>query len=205
MTYSPNRRENSVALGRYRTASFKMPSAFNDHYLQGIMNGSSSLHKMIIKMIKVDFSINGSTRHVVGDAPGIIRVHKMGTIVGTNIGTKVPKDNVSISDSNIIVYNGNASDGASNSGSPAPNYTNITECVAQEFAPRLFATTAIGYEMFDSIELLEGANIVVRPGESILVAHHGAPALAGLSLSTIIEWYEVLNDTPVDVDYKALE
>jgi hypothetical protein len=124
--------------------------------------------------------------------PPIIRIYRI-TAIPTN-GTalsKIAKDSNLSSSASISLF-GDASADGTNSASALAATTTSGAMLAQEFMARLI--TAAGYEMFDRVELLAGWDIVLRPGEGLVLSLDLTLATQEPSTTTTvagIDWFEV--------------
>lgn len=124
--------------------------------------------------------------------PPVLRVHRI-TAIPTNgtALTKVAKDTAGTSSASISLFGDASADGTNSATALAATVTAGAH-LTQEFLPRLI--TAAGYEMFDRVELLEDRDIVLRPGEGIVLSLDGITAATQEPATThtisTVDWYE---------------
>lgn len=124
--------------------------------------------------------------------PAVIRTYRITAApTGGTALTKNAKDTALTSSASVTIL-GDASADGTNSATALAAVTTAGTALTQEFNPRLI--TAAGYEMFDRAELLEGKDIVLRPGEGIVLSLDLTLATqdpAGNSTLATIDWFEV--------------
>ena len=122
----------------------------------------------------------------------IFRIHRI-TAIPTNGSalTKTPKSTGDISSASITLFQDASADGTNSATALAATVTAGSH-LTQEFCPRLI--TGAGYEMSDRVELLTDQQILVRPGEGIVLSYDGITAAtqepASLHSIATIDWRE---------------
>ncbi len=154
-----------------------------------IFNAAASGKVVRISQVAVDFAQTAAMAVTV--IPPAIRVYRITALpTGGTALTKVAKD-TALTTSASITLAGDASADGTNSASALTATTTAGTALTQEFFPRLI--TAAGYEVADRIELLEGKDIVLRPGEGLVLSSDITLATqepAGVHTIATIDWYE---------------
>jgi hypothetical protein len=155
------------ALFRARACTFRTPGRAGTagQKIFALHNASGSTRIVHINQLTVD--LYQTVVKAITVPPPIIRVHRF-TALPTN-GTalsKVTKDSSLSANASVTAWGDASADGTGSAQAltvtiPAGNM------LTEEFAPRY--VTAVGYEMFDRAELLDGRDIVLRAGEGIVV------------------------------------
>jgi hypothetical protein len=176
---------------RGRGASFRMlgRAGTTPRRLLALWNAAASGIVVHVNGIAVD--LYETAIKAVTVAPPILRVSRITAIpTGGSTLAKTSKDSALAGSSASISLFQDASADSTNSAS-ALTATPVST-IAQEFAPRLI--TAAGYEMFDRTVLCDGADVVIRAGEGILLS---ADAIAAVTQEpatdfwiATIDWYE---------------
>jgi hypothetical protein len=170
MAYQPTSRE-AQATFRGRCNTFRTPgrAGTTGQKIMSIYNPAGSNRAVILNQMVID--LYQTVIKAVGTPPPLIRAHRI-TVAPTNgtVLTRVAKDTALPVANSVVEIRGDAASDGNGSA------TTLTQAIAvggaattltQEYAPRLI--TAVGYEMFDRTELLEGKEIFLRPGEGILL------------------------------------
>jgi hypothetical protein len=158
---------DAAALFRGRVQSFRTPgrAGTTGQKLLALHNATASARLVRIESLAVD--LYQTVVKAVTVPPPVIRVHRF-TALPTN-GTaliKVAKDSALSSSASVTAWGDASADGTSSATALAVTIP-ASSMLVQEFAPRLI--TAAGYEMFDRTILLEGADVMLRALEGIVV------------------------------------
>lgn len=152
---------------RGRVQSFRTPGRAGTagQKIFALHNATGSTKILHINQIAVDLIQTASM--LITQVPPVIRIHRF-TALPTN-GTalsKVAKDTTLTSSASITAY-GDASADGTGSATTLTVTIPVGNMITQEFAARLI--TGAGYEPFDRETFLEGADVVLRPLEGIVV------------------------------------
>ena len=157
--------------------------------LFALHNATGSTKVVTINQLTVD--LYQTVVKAVTVAPPLIRVHRFTAVpTGGTALAKVSKDTALATNASITAWGDTASDGGLSTTLavtiPASNM------LAQVTAARLI--TAAGYEMFDRVDLLERADVVLRPLEGIVVFLDYTLATQNPATDMWVvgcDWYEV--------------
>lgn len=182
----------AVATFRGRASTYRMigRAGTTPRRLLSIFNAVGSGKVVHINQIAIDVIQTAAIAVTV--VPAVIRTYRVTAApTGGTALTKNAKDTALTSNAGITLL-GDASADGTNSATALAATTVAGAHLTQEFNPRLI--TAAGYEMFDRAELLEGKDIVLRPGEGLVLTLDLTLATqdpAGNSTIASIDWYEV--------------
>lgn len=155
------------ALFRGRAASFRTPgrAGTTGQKLFALHNAAASTRTVYLNGLTIDLSQAAAKAITV--LPPIIRVSRFTALPtgGTSLA-KVSKD-TSLVDGAVITVFGDASADGTSSASALSVTVPAGSVMGQAFAARLI--TGAGYEPFDRESLLDGAGVVLRAGEGIVV------------------------------------
>ncbi len=150
-----------------RVQSFRTPGRAGTagQKIFALHNATASTKIVRINQVAVDLVQLAAIASTV--LPVIIRIHRFTAIPtgGTSL-TKVTKDTSLTSSSSLTAW-GDASADGTGSGTALAVTIPAGSMITQEFAARL--VTAAGYEPFDRETFLEGAEVVLRALEGIVV------------------------------------
>lgn len=154
---------------RGRTATFRTPgrgASATGQRLFTIFNGAGSTKIVSINSITVDLLQNAAM--TVATIPAIIRIYRITTAATNGAAlSKTAKDTALTSNASITVWGDSTADGTI--ASPAlTSPVAMANVLTQEYAARL--VTAAGYESFDRETFLEGADVVLRAGEGLVLS-----------------------------------
>lgn len=159
--------QNAAALFLGRAQAFRTPgrAGTTGQKILALHNASASPRRVVIGQVTVDL-----VQTVIKAAtviPPVIRVHRFTALpTGGTVLAKTGRDSALASHAAITAW-GDASADGTLSAAPLAVTIPAGQVLTQEFAGRLI--TAAGYEMFDRTELLEGAGVVLRPLEGIVL------------------------------------
>jgi hypothetical protein len=157
---------------RGRFASFRLAgSAANPINLFTLYNNSASV-LVALTRLSVDVQYSTNAAYILN---GYIRLWR-GTTVPSG-GTALAKhttDTTKSSDANVTLLGPTASDGGA--ATPITYATPSTNPMCSQAEPQSFASTSVGQWLTDDMEMWSESEspLILRQGESILVAHHGA-------------------------------
>ena len=154
-----------------------------------IFNAAASGKVVTVNTVAVDFAQLVAIAVTVIPPP--IRIYRI-TALPTNgtALTKVAKDTALTSSASVTLL-GDASADGTNSAAALAAVTVAGSALTQEFFPRLI--TGAGYEVADRIELLSDRDVVLRPGEGLVLSSDITLATqepAGVLTIATIDWYE---------------
>lgn len=175
---------------RGRVQTFRTPGLAGTagQKLFALHNATASTKVVHINSVTVDLSQTVVKAATV--APPIIRIHRFTAIpTGGATLTKVAKDTALTSNASVTAWGGASADGT---GATLAVTIPAGSMVTQEYAARLI--TAAGYEPFDRESFLDGADLVLRPLEGIVVFLDYVLATQNPTTDMWIvgcDWYEV--------------
>lgn len=152
-------------LGRAQTFRTPGRAGTTGQKILALHNATGSTKLVRIEQLAVD--LFQTVVKAVTVPPPIIRVHRFTALPtgGTALG-KVARDTALSSNGSVTAWGDASADGTSSASALAVTIP-ANSLLTQEFAPRLI--TAAGYEMFDRTVLLEGAKLLLRALEGIVV------------------------------------
>ncbi len=154
-----------------------------------IFNAAGSGKVVHVNQVAVDFA--QTVAMAVTVIPPPVRVYRISALpTGGTALTKVAKDTLLTSSASVTLA-GDASADGTNSASALAAATTAGAALSHEFFPRLI--TAAGYEVADRIELLSDKDIVLRPGEGLVLSSDITLATqepAGVHTIATIDWWE---------------
>lgn len=191
MAYQPHNAEAGATFrGRASTYRGVGRAGTTARRYLSIWNPVGSGKKVYVNALFIDFAQLAVMAVTV--IPPQIRVYRV-TAAPTNgtVLTKVAKDTLLSSVAGIEVR-GDASADGTNSAPALAATTTAGVHLTQEFFPRLI--TAAGYEVADRIDFLKGADVVLQPGEGLVISSDITLAtqepVGVLSIATV-DWWEV--------------
>ncbi len=170
MAYQPADKE-APATFRGRVCTWRIPgrAGTTGQKLFSLFNPAASGKVMVLNQVVID--VYQTVVKAVTVAPPLIRIHRITAApTGGTALTRIAKDTALPVANGVVTALGDSSADGTSSG------TALTHAIAngaqatiltQEFAARMI--TAVGYETFDRIELLEGKDIIFRAGEGCLL------------------------------------
>lgn len=183
--------ESNTATFRGRATTYRMVgrAGTTPRRLLAIWNAVGSGKVVHVKQVAIDLIQTAAMAVTV--VPPIIRIYRISAIPtnGTAL-TKVAKDSTQSSAAGVSLFQDASADGT-NSASALAATTTAGTALTEEFAPRLI--TAAGYEMFDRAEFFEGKDVLVRPGEGLVLTYDLTLATqepASTHTIATIDWWE---------------
>ncbi len=181
-----------MATFRGRVQTFRTPgrAGTTGQKIFALHNATGSTKVVHINQIALDLAVTAAKAVTV--LPPVVRIHRFTALpTGGTALSKVAKDTSLTTSASVTAWGDAQADGTSSASAlaitiPAGNM------ITQEFAARLI--TGAGYEPFDREIFLEGAEVVLRPLEGIVV-ELAYTAIAQNPITDMwlvgCDWYEV--------------
>ncbi len=130
-----------------------------------IFNATGSGRNVRLNVMNIDFMQTAAI--AIGVIAPPIRVYRITAVpTGGTALTKVAKDTALSSHANVTLL-GDASADGTNSATTITATTSSGAHLTQEYFPRLI--TGAGYEVADRIDLLNDRDVILRPGEGLVL------------------------------------
>lgn len=183
--------DNRLVSFRGRAATFKTPGrAAVSQKILTLHNASGSTVLVDVNKVRIDL-LQTVAKAVTVIVP-VMRLYRI-TVLPTNgtVLTKVPLDTTQASSASVVVTGDSSAD---NTGSGTTLTATIPagNILGQSYAPRII--TAAGYEMIDTLELLQEGTITLRALEGVAIFLEDAVVTTGIPATdkyiAFIDWDE---------------
>lgn len=159
--------EHKVVSFRGRLATPIIPgrAGTTGQKIAAIWNAAGS--PVIVEVGELRVDLYQTVIKAVTVAPPVVRIHRI-TAIPTNgtAGAKASKDTALSSSASVTTYQDASSDRTS-SGTALTITIPASNILSEEYAPRLI--TAVGYEVADRMNFLDGEGVTLRAGEGLAV------------------------------------